>query len=63
MVDKQKSKKAARIAKKKVSETFKRNRTVSLTEPNFSRFQALCKKGGITVSEQVDALISAYLSL
>jgi len=59
----QKERKAARAAKKKASETFKRNRTVSLKEPHFSRFQALCKRDGVTVSEQLDALIEAYLSL
>ena len=41
----------------------RRNRTLSLDEVNFRRFKALCQKEGDTVSQRIDELIGAYLSL
>lgn len=58
-----KTRAAARKTKKKASKSFKKNRTLSLREPYFSQFQALCKKEGATVSERLDELIQAYLNL
>jgi hypothetical protein len=39
----------------------KSNRTLSLSEPQFRTFQAYCVSKGMTTSEVVDQLISAFM--
>ncbi len=40
----------------------KSNRTMALSEPQFSTFQAYCKSKGMTTSQVVDNLIEIFLN-
>jgi hypothetical protein len=47
-----------RVPVKKVS---KANRTLALSEPNYTTLQNYCRSKGVPLSELVDSLISAFL--
>jgi 3-hydroxyacyl-CoA dehydrogenase len=63
-MDRAEIRKIARRAEREIrNRPRKANRTLSLNDENYQKFQAICRAQGISTSETVDLLIEAYIEV